>query len=56
MKLSMISPYQELRVHRYSQRQAAKRKELKNLRKRGKVILVETTATEFIYKKYCRWL
>ncbi|QQO38443.1 hypothetical protein VPG01_085 [Vibrio phage VPG01] len=56
MKLSMISPYQELRVHRYSRKQSELRKQLKKWKKQGKVILVNTTATEFIYKKYCRWL
>lgn len=56
MNILMIPPNTELRVHRYSKKQADKRKELKNLRKRGKVTLEKTTATEFIYKRYCRWL
>ncbi|AUG85107.1 hypothetical protein FDJ19_gp191 [Vibrio phage Ceto] len=56
MKLSMISPHTEIRVHRYSKQQGELRNKLKKWKKQGKVILVKTTATEFIYKKYCRWL
>ena len=56
MNLSMISPNTEIRVHRYSKQREVLRKQLKKWKKQGRVILVETTATEFIYKKYCRWL